>query len=64
MIGLKCRVPNGEMVQAGYDAHVITVPGGDNVVRILPALNITDAEIDEGLRRLDRAAGSLRSAAA
>ncbi len=63
MLGLTCRVPNGEVVQAGYDARVLTIPGGDNVVRILPALNLTDAEIDEGLRRLDRAAGMLRPAA-
>ncbi len=63
MLGLKCAVPNGEVVQAGYGARVLTVPGGENVVRILPPLNLSDAEIDEGLHRLDRAAASLRPAA-
>jgi acetylornithine/N-succinyldiaminopimelate aminotransferase len=63
MLGLKCRVPNTEVVQAGYAEHVLTVPGGDNVVRLLPPLNLTDAEVDEGLRRLDAAAGRVRAAA-
>jgi acetylornithine/N-succinyldiaminopimelate aminotransferase len=68
MIGVKARVPAGDIVKAGYDAHVLTVPAGDNVVRLLPPLNITDAEIDEGLRRLGAAcamiAGRLKEGAA
>ena len=51
------------MVAAGYAEHVLTVPGGDNVVRLLPPLNLTDAEVDEGLRRLDAAAARLKPAA-
>lgn len=56
MLGIKCKATNGDIVQAGYAEHVLTVPAGDNVVRILPPLNITIDEIDEGLARLDRAA--------
>jgi acetylornithine/N-succinyldiaminopimelate aminotransferase len=63
MLGLKCKVPNTDVVQAGYAEHVLTVPGGDNVVRLLPPLNLSDAEVDEGLRRLDAAAGRVRAAA-
>ncbi|MCR9069969.1 MAG: aspartate aminotransferase family protein [Rhodobacteraceae bacterium] len=59
MLGLKCRVTNTDMVNAGYDAQLLTVPAGDNVVRILPALTITEDEITEGVTRLDRAATSL-----
>jgi acetylornithine/N-succinyldiaminopimelate aminotransferase len=64
MLGLKCRAPNGDVVQAGYAERVLTVAGGDNVVRLLPPLNLTEAEVDEGLRRLDAAAARLRAAAA
>jgi acetylornithine/N-succinyldiaminopimelate aminotransferase len=56
MLGLKCRVPNAEVVKAGYAARVLTVPGGDNVVRILPPLTLTEAEAEAGLARLERAA--------
>ena len=64
MLGLKCRVPNADVVAAGYAERVLTVPGGENVLRLLPPLTLTDAEIDEGLRRLDAAAARLGAAAA
>ena len=64
MLGLKCRVPNTEVVRAGYDAHVLVIGAADNVVRLLPALNITEAEVDEGLRRLDAAAAAVEAKAA
>ena len=56
MLGLKCRAPNTDIVKAGYDEHLLTVPAADNVIRLLPALNIPDADITESLARLDRAA--------
>jgi len=59
MLGLKCRALNADVVKAGYDALLLTVPAADNVVRILPPLNIGDDEISEAVRRLDQAAVSL-----
>ena len=59
MLGLKCKATNTDVVTAGYDAGVITVPAADNVVRLLPALNITDSDIDEALTRLTHAAERL-----
>ncbi|WP_322866752.1 aspartate aminotransferase family protein [Aquicoccus sp. G2-2] len=56
MLGLKCKATNIDVVKAGYDALVITVPAADNVIRLLPALNITEDEITEALTRLDAAA--------
>ncbi|WP_138423863.1 aspartate aminotransferase family protein [Maritimibacter alexandrii] len=56
MLGLKCKVAPADLVAAGYDAQVITVPAADNVVRLLPPLNITDEDIAEGVARLDAAA--------
>jgi acetylornithine/N-succinyldiaminopimelate aminotransferase len=64
MLGVKCRVPNTDVVSAGYAAKVLTVPGGDNVIRILPPLTLSEAEADEGLARLDRAATAIAAAAA
>ncbi|MCX7567172.1 aspartate aminotransferase family protein [Sulfitobacter sp. F26169L] len=59
MLGLKCKVAPPDLVNAGYSAEVISVPAADNVVRLLPPLNITDEEIAEAVSRLDRAAASL-----
>jgi acetylornithine/N-succinyldiaminopimelate aminotransferase len=59
MLGIKCKAVNADVVKAGYDAEVITVPAADNVIRLLPALNISDDEIAEAVTRLDRAATSL-----
>ncbi len=60
MMGLECAVPNMDVVNAGYDALILTVPAGDNVVRFVPALTITKEEIDEALARLSSAAQGLR----
>ena len=59
MMGLECAVPNMDVVNAGYDALILTVPAGGNVVRFVPALTITKEEIDEALARLSSAAQSL-----
>src|SRR6056297_1718661 len=63
MLGLKCKVPNSEVIKACYAAHVLAVPAADNVVRLLPPLNITEAEIGEGIARLDAAASAVEAAA-
>ncbi|HBZ45372.1 MAG TPA: acetylornithine transaminase [Maritimibacter sp.] len=62
MLGVKCtdKVSAADVVAAGYSAGVITVPAADNVVRLLPALNIKDDDIDEGITRLDEAAGAVK----
>ena len=59
MLGLKCKAPNADIVKANYDQNLLTVPAADNVIRLLPALNISDADIAEALARLDRAATAL-----
>ena len=61
MLGLKCKCVNTDMVAAGYEALVITVPAADNVIRLLPPLNITDDEIELAIERLDQAALRLKS---
>ena len=63
MIGLRCRVAPADLVKAGYDAGVIGIPAADNVMRLLPALNITETEISEAINRLDTAAKALGASA-
>lgn len=46
MVGMKCTVPNGKVVQGLLDRGVLTVPAGDNVVRMVPPLIVEEAHID------------------
>lgn len=56
MLGLKCRVPSTEVVAGARDHKLLTVGAGDNVVRLLPALIITEAEMDQAIARLEATA--------
>jgi len=62
MLGLECKASNTDVVKAGYDALVVTVPAADNVIRLLPPLTITDDEIAEAISRLDAAASAVETA--
>lgn len=62
MLGLKCKAANTDVVQAGYAQGVLTVPAADNVVRLLPALNIPDADILLAAEKLDAAATHVKEA--
>jgi len=59
MLALGCKAPVMDVVNAGYDEQVITVPASDNVVRLLPPLNMSTDDLDEAVWRLDRAAAAL-----
>ena len=59
MLGLKCKAANTDLVKAGNAEEVLTVPAADNVIRLLPPLTISEAEISEAVNRLDRAAARL-----
>lgn len=62
MLGLKCKVANMDVVNAGYDQSLLTVPAADNVVRLLPALTISHEEIAEAVQRLGKAAEQITAA--
>lgn len=61
MLGLKLRTPNTEFVADAREAGLLVVGAGDNVVRLLPPLIISDAEIAEAVSRLDRAAQAVEA---
>lgn len=56
MLGLKCKATNTDVVAACYAQNLLTVPAADNVIRLLPALNISDEDIDNAVQKLDAAA--------
>lgn len=56
MLGLKCKPVNADVVKAAYEELLITVPAADNVIRLLPALTLTEEEIAEAITRLDATA--------
>lgn len=59
MLGLKCKVNNMDVVNSCYEQQLLTVPGGDNVVRILPPLTINEEELQQMIDRLENASTSL-----
>jgi acetylornithine/N-succinyldiaminopimelate aminotransferase len=57
--GLRCVKPAGE-VQAAFMADgLLSVTAGENVVRLVPPLVVTDADIAEAVARMRRAAARL-----
>ena len=64
MIGLKLTVAPTDFAAAARRHKLLTIPAGDNVVRILPPLIVSEAEFAEGVRRLDAACADLEAAPA
>jgi len=59
LIGLKAVVPSADLVAALRDQKLLTVGAGDNVVRLLPPLIVTEAEIEQAVQRLELACAVL-----
>ncbi len=59
LVGLRAVVPASELVDELRAEKLITVAAGDNVVRLLPPLIISEDEIAEGVARLERACARL-----
>jgi acetylornithine/N-succinyldiaminopimelate aminotransferase len=59
MLGIVCKAPAGDVVAAGYQNQILTIPAAENTIRLLPALNISDDDIAEAVSRLDATAASL-----
>jgi acetylornithine/N-succinyldiaminopimelate aminotransferase len=63
MLGLKVRPKNNDFVSSCHDQKLLAIAAGDNVVRLLPPLIVTAAEIDEAVERLEAACLALERAA-
>ena len=59
MLGLKCAPPNIEVWTKLREHGLLTVPAGDNVVRMLPPLILDEQQIGEAIDALEQVAGEL-----
>jgi acetylornithine/N-succinyldiaminopimelate aminotransferase len=55
LAGIKVKPPAGEVVAACTAEKLLTVGAGENVVRLLPPLNVTEGELAEAMSRLSAA---------
>ena len=62
LIGVKAVVPSGDLITALRNEKLLTVGAGDNVVRFLAPLIVTEAEIDQSIASLERACATLSPA--
>ena len=62
LLGLRLHVVNSDFAVAARAQHMLVIPAGDNVVRLLPPLIIDDSDIEEAISRLDKTCQHLEAA--
>jgi acetylornithine/N-succinyldiaminopimelate aminotransferase len=62
LLGVKTVVPNGDFVTASIGEGLLTVAAGENVVRLLPPLIVTEKEINEAITKMSAACRKLEAA--
>jgi acetylornithine/N-succinyldiaminopimelate aminotransferase len=55
LLGVKLKVPVGDVINACMDEKLLTVIAGDNVMRLIPPLNASDAELADAVERMGKA---------
>jgi acetylornithine/N-succinyldiaminopimelate aminotransferase len=60
MLGLKCHVPCGEVQEAFAAEGLLSITAGDNTLRLVPPLVITDEDIATGMDMMRRGARRCR----
>ncbi|MGO8955456.1 MAG: aspartate aminotransferase family protein [Rhodomicrobium sp.] len=61
MLGLVCKIPNTDVSGMFFAEKLLTVTAGENVVRLLPPLVVSEAEIKEACAKIDTACGRLNA---
>ena len=64
LVGVKVIPNNREFMAVARDQHLLVAGGGDNCVRLLPALNITQDEARQAIQRLEQTCEAFRAKAA
>ncbi len=59
LLGVKAEVPAADLINALRDERLLTVAAGDNVVRLLPPLTVSESEIDHAIGCVERACATL-----
>tara|TARA_B100000459_G_scaffold128715_1_gene82150 strand:- start:324 stop:629 length:306 start_codon:yes stop_codon:yes gene_type:complete len=54
MLGLKCCVSNLDLMTEFRNQKLLTVVAGDNVLRVLPPLNVEINELDEAVEIMSK----------
>ena len=62
MLGLKLGILNTDFAAAARGEHLLVIPAGDNVVRLLPPLIVTEADVAAAVERLEAAASVTETA--
>jgi acetylornithine/N-succinyldiaminopimelate aminotransferase len=63
LVGLRAVKPVGDVVAALRDQHMLVAGAGENVLRLLPPLNIGKAEVDAAIEKLEAAFVALETGA-
>ena len=61
-VRFKPSMPSGDVMKACTAEKFLTVGAGDNVLRIMPPLNVKDEELAEAVKRLGRAVTTVKAA--
>jgi acetylornithine/N-succinyldiaminopimelate aminotransferase len=61
MIGLKMKAPSADFIRIARDNGLVVLPAGDNVVRLLPPLTLSEDEAREGLELLNKTASAMEA---
>jgi len=61
LIGLRCEVPNAEVIEAARAHGLLLAPAGDNVARLLPPLIVGEREVEEAIGILETVCKELGS---
>jgi acetylornithine/N-succinyldiaminopimelate aminotransferase len=64
MLGLKCVIGNRTVVGKLLEGGLLSIPAGDNVVRLLPPLIIGEWEVEEACRIIENTCAELAAKAA
>lgn len=62
--GAKLKIPNTDLVPILRQHQLLCTVGGDNVIRLLPPLIVTEKEIDEAISIIDQSCAAYKPAAA
>jgi acetylornithine/N-succinyldiaminopimelate aminotransferase len=61
LMGIRTVIPNTDLVAELREEHLLTIGAGDNVVRLLPPLNIDESHVAEAVKRIDRACAAIEN---
>lgn len=57
MLGLKCKVPSADLLAKLRERKILVGTAGNNMLRLLPPLNISDTDIDRAIKLIDDSLG-------